>query len=74
MPSDAPASRAGISSTIKTFQVPCYFESTEKVDMIGLCFWKEALLDELFGNLHGVGCGSLAEVVGHAPEVEAGLH
>jgi len=38
---------------------------------VGLLLRKEAFLDELLGNLDGVGCGSLAEVVGHAPEVEA---
>ena len=38
-----------------------------------LCLWKEALLDELFCDLDSVGCCTLAEVVSHAPEVEAGL-
>jgi hypothetical protein len=31
---------------------------------------KEAFLDELFGDLDGVGCSAFAEVVGNAPEVE----
>ena len=35
---------------------------------------QESLLDELLGDLHSVCCCSLAEVVGHTPEVEAGLH
>ena len=42
--------------------------------LVSLCLWKEALLNELFCNLDCVGCCSLAEVVSHTPEVEAGFH
>ncbi len=31
---------------------------------------KETFLNKLFCNLYGVCCGSLAEIVGNAPEVE----
>ena len=37
-------------------------------------FREETFLDEFLGDLDCVGCSSLAEVVGNAPEVEAGLY
>ena len=39
-----------------------------------LFLWKEAFLNEFLCDLYGIGCCTLAEVVGYAPEVEAVLH
>ena len=41
---------------------------------VTLFFWQESFLYKLFCDLYSVGRRSLAEVVGNAPEVEAGLY
>ena len=39
-----------------------------------LVFGKKAFLKQDFGYLDGISGGTLADVVGHAPEVETVLH
>ena len=50
----------------------CLPENVYKLIVL-LLFRKETFLDELFSDLDCVGRCTFAEVVGHAPEVEAGL-
>jgi hypothetical protein len=53
--------------------IPDIFKADPAGSALMLFLRKEAFLDELFSDLDCVGGGTLAEVVCHAPEVEAGL-
>ena len=63
----------GMTDTYQSSPLFNLFEHTCSVrcGSFSLLLRKEALLDEFFGNLNCVCCGSLAEVVGYAPEIEA---